>query len=454
MNRLVSGFAAVITCALVHSARAADFKIVPVATGLNQPTLVTQAPGDNADLYVVQRMSAGSNAGGILKYNTATHARTPFLDLSGNPAVQDGGVLSMAFSPDFQTNGLFYVAGLYNRTNRLDQYKVVNGSAVFQKTILQYDNLATQHTIDWLGFAPNATGAARNYLYVTTGDGGIQADSSNGTFHNNGQNLNTVMGKVLRLDVSGADDYPSDPNKNFAIPPTNPYAGQPGKLGEIFISGLRNPYRASFDRATGDLYIGDVGFNTYEEVNYAKAGTSGQDFGWAAREGTIATPVNGVAGPQGASLNPIYQYNHNGLSKSITGGILYRGPVQSLNGKYFYADFIDNTIHSFTFDTLFSPSSYNGINVGSLTDRTSQFQSLVDGGGLLDHITDFAEDNAGNMLIASFTNSNSGIFNPPLGSGAIYEVVPVPEPLGAACGVMLLAVLTRRRIQELRCSRA
>jgi len=435
---LVSGFTGVI-------AEGADFKIVPVATGLNQPTFVTQAPGDNSSLYIVQRTSAGSNAGGILKYNPVTHTGTPFLDLSSNPAVQDGGVLSMAFSPDFQSNGLFFVAGLYNRTNHLDEYKVVNGSPVFQKTILQYENLATQHTIDWLGFAPNATGAARNYLYVTTGDGGIQADSSNGTFHNNCQNLNTVMGKVLRLDVSGADDYPGDPAKNFAIPPTNPYAGQSGKLGEIWISGLRNPYRASFDRATGDLYIGDVGFNTYEEVNFARAGTSGQDFGWAAREGTIATPVTGVGGTQAGSLNPIYQYNHNGQSKSITGGVLYRGPVQSLDGQYFYADFIDNTIHSFAFDTLFSPASYNGFNVGDLLDRTAQFQSLVQGGGALFHITDFGEDSAGNLLIVSFTNSNSGIFNPPLGSGAIYEVVPVPEPVGLVGCLALAPLLIRRR---------
>ena len=447
--------AAILASAVLHPsiARANDFKIVPLATGLNQPTEVVQAPGDDTDLYIVQKLSANATAGGIFKYNTVTHTGATFLNLSSNPAIQDGGALSMAFSPDFQSNGLFFVAGLYGLTNHVDEYKVVNGSPVFQKTILQYNNLATQHTVDWLGFAPSASGAARNYVYITTGDGGIQADSSNGAFHNNGQDLTTVFGKVLRVDVSGPDSYPNDPNKNFAIPPINPYAGQSGKLGEIWVSGLRNPYRASFDRATGDLYIGDVGFNTNEEVDFVKAGASGEDFGWASREGTIATPVNGVGAPRGSSINPILQYSHNGQSKSITGGIVYRGPVASLDGQYLYADFVDSSIHSFAFDTLVNPASFNGNNIWDLADRTSEFRSLVQGGGSLSHITDFGEDNAGNLLLVSFTDSSGNIFNPPLGTGAVYEIVPVPDPISATMLLAMIAVC-RGRGHAGRCSLA
>jgi len=293
-----------------------------IATGLNQPTEVVQAPNDNTDLYIVQRLQTvgfTTTSGGIIKYDPTTQTSTTFLNLSsGIQNVQDGGILSMAFSPNYATNGLFYVASLVgsgSTTCRVDEYKV-NGSAVsLNRNILTYTNLAPTHSVDWLGFQP---GGNPNYLYITTGDGGVEANISG--FQNYSQNLSSEYGKLLRIDVAGADAFPSDPNKNFAIPSDNPFVSTAGALPEIYASGLRNPFRASFDRQTGDLYIGDVGFNNEEEVDFLKHGVNaGPDYGWAKREGTLQTPVSGVGGAQGSSINPIYQYAHNG-AKDITGG--------------------------------------------------------------------------------------------------------------------------------------
>ncbi len=259
-----------------------------VATGLNQPTQVVQAPNDSTDLYIVQRLQrvgSTTTSGGILKYNPITKSSSTFLDLSSGLAnVQDGGILSMAFSPNYASNGLFYVASLVgsgSTTCRVDEYQVNGGIVSLDRNLLTYTNLAPTHSVDWIGFQP---GGNPNQLFITTGDGGIEANI--GTFQNFSQNLNSLYGKVLRIDVSGGDAYPADPNKNFAIPSDNPFASTAGALPEIYASGLRNPFRASFDRSSGDLYIGDVGFNHEEEIDFLKAGNNaGPDYGWAKREG-------------------------------------------------------------------------------------------------------------------------------------------------------------------------
>ena len=443
-------------CMLTSGRARAGYIVQRVAAGLNQPTYVTQAPGDDTSLYIVQRQGAGATIGDIQKYNPITHTSSTFIDLGGS-LIQDGGVYGLAFHPDFQTNGLLYVSYLAGTTDRLDEYKMVGAAPQFQRTLLQYTNPATQHTIDWIGFQPGASGAARNNLYVTTGDGGIQADSSNGTFHNNGQDATTVMGKVLRLNVDPAapDAYPADTRKNFAIPAGNPFVNDnTGKLKEIFETGHRNPWKASFDRATGDLYVGDVGFNTYEEVDFNKNDTgfaSGRDYGWALREGTIPTPVAGVGGAQGNSINPIYQIAHPTFH-SITGGYVYRGPIPELQGKYFFGDFNSGTVMSLNFDRNTSPTIFNGVNNGisGLTNMTSTLDSLIAaaGGNPLTAVVSFGEDNAGNLYIVDFTNPSGGnIFNPSLGHGEIYELIATPEPGGGVVlvGVGAATMLGRRR---------
>jgi hypothetical protein len=421
----------------------ADYEVRRIATGLNQPTYVTQAPGDNTNLYIVERAAPDGSLGGIIRYDPVTRTRTTFLDLPGS-LVQDGGAFVLAFHPDYASNGRFFVTSMVGNTNHLDEYRVFNGTPAFQRTLLQYDNPRTQHTITWTGFKPGATGAERNYLYVNAGDGGIQSDEPG--FVNNGQNRRTVMGKVLRLDVDPAapDAYPNDPKKNFAIPRTNPYATDVGgRLPELFMTGFRSPWRASFDRLTGDMFVGDVGFNTKEEINFNKndAGfTSGRDYGWSLREGTIPNPVGGGASP--GSINPIFERTHNDFS-SITGGYVYRGPVPELQGKYFFADFVSGKILSFEFDRDTDPATFNGSTAGisNVTDMTATLRNRITGGGSISNPVSFGEDNAGNLYIVKF---GTGFF-PPLGTGEIYQIVYVPEPAGFALASSAAGGLLLRR---------
>ena len=438
---------AALAALLPAAAARGDYNVRRVASGLNQPTFVTQAPGDNTNLYIVERVGPGGTLGGILRYDPVTQTKTTFLDLSG-PAIQDGGVFVAAFHPDYATNGRFFVTSMVGATNHLDEYRVIGGTPAFQRTLLQYDNPRTQHTITWTGFKPGAVGAERNYLYVNTGDGGIQADEPG--FTNNGQDPTTVMGKVLRLNVDPAapDAYPADPNKNFAIPANNPFVSDnTGKLKELFMTGLRSPWRASFDRQTGDMFVGDVGFDAKEEISFNKndAGfNSGRDYGWSLREGTIANPAPGQGGPSPGSLNPIYERNHNDFS-SITGGYVYRGPVPELQGKYFFADFVSGKIVSFQFDRDTDPATFNGATAGisALADMTSALNGrITGGGGPIRFPVSFGEDHAGNLYVVKFGDG----FFPPLGTGEIYQIV-VPEPAAPALALAFAGgtLLLRRR---------
>src|SRR5262249_35415874 len=148
-------------------------------------------------------------------------------------------------------------------TDRVEEYTVTSGVPALTRTILQYSSNtnSNSHAVDWVGFDPTATGPARNYLYITTGDGGPQIKVAG--YVNKAQDLNQIYGKMLRVDVSGGDSYPADSLKNFAIPASNPIPASGGSvtgLGEVYASGFRNPYRMSFNRTNGDIYVGDVGF--------------------------------------------------------------------------------------------------------------------------------------------------------------------------------------------------
>ena len=420
------------TNSIAHAAYTAS----RLVSGLNQPVLVTQAPGDANGLYIVQRAGSGGTVGDIVRYDYSTHVTSPFFNVSGS-LVQDGGLLSLAFHPDYATNGLFYTTSLVGNVDRLEEYKTPagGGTPTLQRTLLTYTNPATQHTIDWVGFKPGASGAERNYLYVTAGDGGIQADGSNGTFTNRGQDLTTTMGKILRLDVTpgAADAYPADANKNFAIPVSNPFVSDTtGKLKEIFASGLRNPWKASFDRGTGDLYLGDVGFNTKEEIDFLKNDANfngGADFGWAKREGSIPNPVTAFAGAQGTSLNPIFEVNH-GTFSSVTGGYVYRGPIADLQGKYIFGDFNSGKVYALNFDRNTDPTTFNGSTAGvtGVTDITTLINSLIaanGGGGPITGLVSFGEDAHANLYLVSIGTGN--IFNPALGTGSVFALNPLPE---------------------------
>lgn len=493
MNRCAIGtFGWLVCCAVTLSVAlcsgrsfARNYRIERIASGLNQPTYVTQAPNDPADiLYFTERtrdanpgFGASNVMGRVWRYDVATRSKTLVLDLSSRNVTQDTGLQTIAFHPHFNAigspgYGKMYVSSAQVGTtalNSVEEYTIdlagpaPSYAATFTRTLLQYqNNTQLNHTINWLGFDPTATGEAANYLYISTGDGSFGNAYNGGTSPTGrpSQNPNDIAGKMLRIDVAGADAYPADPLKNFAVPASNPIpaynSANPGTLisglGEVYLTGLRNVYRASFDRVNGDLWMGDVGEVRYEEVSFLKAGTnvSGPpvDFGWPQREGSEGSDISGAPKTTinpftGAiSLEPVQQFVHDGGGEAVIGGYVYRGPVQELQGKYLYADFVTTgnaaQFWSLDFDRNTNTASYNGNN-GKNLDVTALWQSLVydptdpsygpdsttGSSAGLDHIVSFGEDNAGNVYLVDFGNGSgfSGQY-PGAGAGEIFRIVP------------------------------
>ena len=223
-------------------------------------------------------------------------------------------------------------------------------------------------------------------LYIATGDGGAGNDPNG-----NAQNLSSHLGKLLRLDVSG--------EKGYKAPKDNAFAGKKDALPEIHAFGLRNPWRCSFDRATGDFWIGDVGQNAWEEIDFVKAGqVGGKNFGWRLREGDIETPAKGVGGKKPENyVAPVYVYKHGsgpleGLS--VTGGYVYRGSkVADLKGRYIFADYQNPRIWSF---------AGKGGKVSDFTDLTDEIQPKE---GRINLISSFGEDADGELYITDLPGS-------------------------------------------------
>src|SRR5262249_27712296 len=237
------------------------------------------------------------------------------------------------------------------------------------------------------------------YLYISIGDGGCCGDP----FHT-AQDLGTWLGKILRVDING-DDFPGDPNRNYAVPPDNPFVNDPNALDEIWAYGVRNPWRCSFDRSTGDFFIGDVGQDTWEEVDFQPAASSGgENYGWSVLEGMHCynddPPGSCDEFLNGGSTLPILEYNHN-VGCSVTGGYRYRGQTYpDLQGIYFYADFCTGRIWG-------------------ATDQGNGWASqelLVTGFP----ITTFGEDETGELYLDDFNE------------GVLYQIVsaqgPTPTP--------------------------
>ncbi|TWT97843.1 hypothetical protein Pla108_19960 [Botrimarina colliarenosi] len=416
--RSALGLAAMLGAGVVH----ADYTVERVVTGLNQPTFMTQAPGDYNHLFIVERTDNGNTLGRISSYDQLTKTRSTFLDLSGT-VVSDGGLLSMTFHPDYQTNGLFYTVSNVNGTNGLDEWQVTGGTPQLQRRLYEYQNLQNVfHTLNQAQFRP---GGDNDELFVTGGDGGTQANS--GAFNPSLiEDPNSPFGKLLKFDLTG--DF------------STPAGGASHPDVDLVAMGLRNPYRTSFDRQTGDFYIGDVGFNAVEEVDFIPGShfdnpsASVLNFGWTDREGTIATIANNAGGPGSpGDINPVFEYAHNsGIELdhasalnggSITGGYVYRGPVTELQGRYFFADFTSQVIYSGVFDTSTSVGDYDGDNFTDLQRHDIDFENLVEGGAALQNITSFGEDNAGNLYIVKFGNS----FFPAGGEGEIFRISVTPE---------------------------
>ncbi len=397
---------------------------VRVASGLSRPVFVTSPPGDTNRLFIVEQHTGRIK---ILDRGTGTINATPFLTVGGLSTGNEQGLLGLAFHPDYANNGFFYVNfTASNRATNIRRYQVSanpdlanSGSAT---TVLTYSQPQSNHNGGWAGFGPDG------YLYLGSGDGGGGNDNNSGHTPGTGNSqdiTNNLLGKMLRVDVDG-DDFPGDSSRNYAIPDDNPFVGVTGD-DEIWAYGLRNPWRASFDRATGDLYIADVGQNRREEIDFQPAAsTGGENYGWRLREGMIATPTGGVGGPRPpGNVDPIYDYTHGGgpdQGYSVSGGYVYRGPIASLQGVYFFADYVTENIWSFRYD---------GANLADFTNRTAEFAPDV---GSIDGISSFGEDALGNLYLVDL-------------GGEVFQIVPEPGSLVllAAAGLTWWFVGRRRR---------
>jgi glucose/arabinose dehydrogenase len=421
------------------AADAQSFSTVRYASGLDRPVFLTSPPGDLGRAFVLEQHLGQIR---ILRLATRTVDATPFLTVGGISTGDEQGLLGLAFDPDYETNGFFYV-NYTNPDTQVVRYQVSADEDVAEPgsatPVITIDQPQGNHNGGWMGFG------ADGYLYIAMGDGGGGDDT--GTGHTpgtgNGQDITAnLLGKLLRIDVSG-DDFPADPDRNYAIPPDNPFVGETGD-DEIWVYGLRNPWRNSFDRLTGDLYIGDVGQTRCEEVN-VQLGTSagGENYGWRLREGVIATPTGGVGGPKPpGAIDPIIDYPHSaGLEpcsgtpapfsgSAVTGGYVYRGPVAELQGRYFFGDFGTGNVWSLLFDGS-DPSTHDGTNYSDLDDHNGE-AAFTPNVGSIDLISSFGEDDQGNLYVLD------------LGGEVFY----IPEPPAAAmqlAGFALALGLARRR---------
>lgn len=397
---------------------AGQLTTVRVASGLSSPVYVTHAPGDTSRLFIVEQI--GRIRILDLTQEPPVLLPAPFLDIE--LIVRDGGergLLGLAFHPDFDNNGFFYVnyTGFSgpNGDTFVARYHVPpgspndadEGSAQILLTIAQpFSN----HNAGWMDFSP-----IDGYLYIAVGDGGSGGDPD----HHAQTITGDLLGKMLRIDVNG-DDFPADVNANYAIPPSNPFVGAIGD-DEIWAYGLRNPWRNAFDTLTGDLYIADVGQGVWEEVNFQPASSpGGENYGWRCREGahdfeTTSDICMGLE--EGEYVDPIHEYAHTdpGNPCSITGGEVYRGcAVPSLHGTYFFADFCSNHIWSF---------KYTGDppQVTEFLNRTVELEPP--GAESITGISGFGRDAEGEIYICD------------LFDGEVFKIVPVdaPQPC-SVCG--------------------
>lgn len=380
MNRNLGLSLCLISCAAAVSAGTPVLDTVRIVSGLALPLWVGQAPGDDDRLFIIEQRSGNQGRIRIFKQSTNTLLVTPFLTVTVTTG-NEQGLLGLAFHPDYQNNGKFYInytnaAGTtivaeYLRSGNPDLADLASANQ-----ILSVAQPFSNHNCGWMAFGPD------NYLYIGFGDGGSAGDPGN-----RAQNGLQLLGKILRVDVNG-DDFPADPNTDYRIPPDNPFVGNASFRPEVWDLGVRNPWRNSFDRETGDLYIADVGQNAWEEIN-VELGTSpgGVNYGWRCYEGNAAFNTAGCL-PASNYQFPVHVYSHS-FGCSLTGGYVYRGnAICDLRGTYFFADYCTATIWSFV---------YAGAPNPPVTNRTAE---LAPGGGLsINSITSFGEDNAGELYI-------------------------------------------------------
>jgi glucose/arabinose dehydrogenase len=352
-----------------------------LASGFDQPVWASCPKGVTDRLWVLEK------DGKIVIYNKHTETKTDFLDIRHliKITMNEQGLLGLAFSEDYIQSGKLYVY-FTNTTGDTEVCRfTAHGPGMKQcdpstrELLLSIKQSARNHNGGWLGLGPDG------YLYIATGDGGSGNDPNN-----HGQDLGTHLGKILRIDVSST--------RGYTVPKDNPFINQAGAKPEIYAYGLRNPWRCSWDRKTKDFYIADVGQNHWEEVNFLPSGEGkGANFGWRLREGMLPTPKTNIGGTAPAgSVDPIYAYRHGNKSNegiSVTGGYVYRGPIESLQGKYFFADFGNPRIWSIEVE--------NG-KANNFEDWTEKLQPHQ---GRINRIASFGQDHDGNLLIISLAGN-------------------------------------------------
>ena len=369
-----------------------DIRLERFADGFKKPLAITHANDGSQRLFVVEQ------AGTIRVIANGQVVKKPLLDL--RKRVTDGGergLLGLAFHPRFKDNGLFYVN--YTRRKKglktyISEFRVDESGRASRKServLLRFSQPYGNHNGGHLAFGPDG------YLYIAVGDGGDGNDPQN-----NGQNPGTLLGTILRIDVEGiSSDSP------YRVPRDNPFWGHASYRPEIWAYGLRNPWRFSFDRDSGELYAADVGQNKVEEINIIR---KGGNYGWRVMEGDICTPgVNPNCDPVGFDA-PIYSYRHD-VGRSITGGFVYRGKnIPALCGTYIYGDFVSRALWGLRYrkgrviaqKTLYEPKSMLSLPYDYLRDD-----------GLL--ISTFGEDESGELYVAAYQ------------SGRIYRIVPAAK---------------------------
>ena len=357
-------------------ATANELALEQVADGLPQPTAVTHAGDGSGRLFVVLQ------GGRIVIVEDGRVLSEPFLDIRGLiSAGGERGLLDVAFHPDYAQNGTFFVnytdtsgdtvVARYRISNDPNRADPASGSVV-----LTVGQPRGNHNGGQTRFGPDG------YLYIALGDGGGGGDP-----YGNGQDLTTLLGALLRLDVDTAEPY--------AVPADNPFVHDPEARDEIWAYGLRNPWRFSFDRETGDLWIADVGQGAWEEINLQPAGSAGgENYGWNIMEGTHCFPQGTSCDTDGLVL-PVITYANGSGNCSVTGGYRYRGEaLVDLQGRFIFGDYCSGTIW--------------GASQG--TDGGWTFETLLDTGF---RIATFGEGETGELYVADH------------GGGAVYRLVPV-----------------------------
>jgi glucose/arabinose dehydrogenase len=427
-----------------------------VASGLTRPLFGAVAPGDSSRMFIVEQRDSSTAAAGangtirILNLTApgggeGTIDATPFLSVPNLATGPEQGLLGLAFHPDYATNGRFFVnytertasgsnANAMSHVTEYQRQTTTVANPASANSIMNYSQPFTNHNGGWLGFGPND-----GELYIATGDGGRFDDPDA-----RAQNTNDLLGKMLRINVN-ADDFLADPDRDYAIPVTNPFAGATPGADEIWAYGLRNPWRSSFDRANGDFYIADVGQGLWEEVNVQPANAAGGiNYGWRSREGQYDNP--NVADPAIAgAVNPILNYAHpenvttgDDSGRSITGGYVYRGPIAELQGMYFYADYQLSRIWSAEWNgTTPTDATGNLFNPSSLFEWTDRLLFTNGNFPISGGISSFVEGDDGSLYVIDY-----GLGIP--GQGEVFRIfAAVPEPtslalVGAAAATMLL----------------